>query len=128
MGIMHNSQKKQCWEGAPMKRLLILGIFVLAAVGQDVEPAPTVAQCQADQRLWLSKLQESDSLRFPTFNVLPRWGFEMGDCEKVDPDNESKYYNIGAETHALQATRLLNFIDRHGLREKFLAEDAAGKR
>jgi hypothetical protein len=44
-----------------MKRLLILSVFVLAAVGQDVQHAPTVAQCQADQRLWSAEIGKGDS-------------------------------------------------------------------
>jgi hypothetical protein len=66
-----------------MKRLLILGIFVLVAVGQDVQHAPTVAQCQADQRLWSSEIID-DTYPKPDIDVLQKWTREMRDCRKVD--------------------------------------------
>lgn len=54
--------------------LLIVFIFVFVAVGQEVQHAPTVAQCQADQRLWLSKLEDGDkSSALPEFDVLTKW-------------------------------------------------------
>jgi|HubBroStandDraft_6_1064221.scaffolds.fasta_scaffold517911_2 hypothetical protein len=41
-----------------MKRHLVLGCLVLAAsLAGQVQYAPTVAQCQADQRFWMSKLE-----------------------------------------------------------------------
>jgi hypothetical protein len=112
-----------------MKRLLILGVFVLAAVGQDVQHAPTVAQCQADQRLWLAKLESSppDST-LPAYNVLTRWETEMKDCQDVDPSNHLKYYTTQEEGSEAQGFRMINFLIRHGLWDKFIAEDAAGKR
>jgi hypothetical protein len=73
-----------------MKRVLILSVFVLAAVGQDVQHAPTVAQCQADQRLWLSHLEEDDPPHLPTFNVLVSWESEMNDCRTIDSTNSEK--------------------------------------
>jgi hypothetical protein len=72
------------------KRLLILSVFVLAAVGQEIQHAPTVAQCQADQRLWLSTVEEGDSPKLPSSNVLSNWSREMDDCGKVDPNNRFK--------------------------------------
>jgi hypothetical protein len=75
-----------------MKRLLVLGWPILATslVGQ-VEPAPTVAQCQADQRLWLSQLeaQPPDS-KLPDFNTLTHWETEMTQCQMVDSASQAK--------------------------------------
>lgn len=112
-----------------MKRLLILVSLILTAslVGQDVQHAPTVAQCQADQRLWLSEV-EGDSSQLPNFSTISAWGREMTNCEKVDPDNQHKYYNTAAEIMAEQESRLMDFVNRHGLGDKFVAEDAVGKR
>ena len=81
-----------------MERLLILGVFLLAAVGQDIQHAPTVAQCQAERRLWFSKLEENDSSGLPAWNVLSKWGSEMSDCEDVDADNQSKYSHVSSES------------------------------
>jgi len=46
-----------------VKRTLLAVAILIAvpAIGQEVEHAPTVAQCQADQRLWLSKLEGPES-------------------------------------------------------------------
>jgi|ERR1700678_725033 len=111
-----------------MKRLLILSIFVLAALGQDVQHAPTVAQCQADQRLWLSKIEEGDSPRLPKYDVLSEWDSEMTDCRRVDPNNKWAYYNTGEEIAEVKQTRLVDFVGRHNLWHQFKVEDEAGKR
>jgi len=108
----------------------MLAVVLVASltVGQDVQHAPTVAQCQADQRVWVADIEQVDSPRLPKYSVLSKWSHEMTDCEKVDPDNKGKYYNTGAEIDAMQAIRLMDFLDRHGLWAKFKEEDAAGKR
>jgi hypothetical protein len=113
-----------------MKRLLVVGCLVLSAslTGQ-IEHAPTVAQCQADQRLWFSVIErENSSELVPAFDILTQWHHEMRDCEKVDPDNKWTYYNTGAEINAEKITRMVSFLDRHGLWGQFKNEDAAGKR
>jgi hypothetical protein len=112
-----------------MKRLLVLSVFVLTAVGQDVQHAPTVAQCQADQRLWLSEIEEhGDSPRLPKFLEVDERRLEMLACKAVDPENRWRYYNTAAEIESLQEHRLNDFIARHDMWQKFLDEDAAGKR
>jgi len=121
-----------------MKYFLILAVVMATSLtvgwganqdaNQEVEHAPTVAQCQADQRLWMADLEEADSKQLPTFHVLTKWADEMTDCEKVDPDNKWGYYNTLTEIGAEKRTRLVNFLDRHGLWDKFKQEDEAGKR
>jgi hypothetical protein len=110
-----------------MKGLLILGIFVLAAVGQDVEHAPTVAQCQADQGLWISELLD-DTYPKPDIDVLQKWTREMRDCKKVDPEHKVDYYNTVGDIDSEELLRMVHFINRHNLLAEFKAEDAAGKR
>jgi hypothetical protein len=116
--------------GGTMKRqrLLVLVCLILTAslVGQ-VEHAPTVAQCQADQRLWFSEI-EGESSTLPKYDVLSEWAIEMGECKTVDPANFDKYYNLHGEIDAERALRMMHFIERHGLWTQFKAEDAAGKR
>jgi aldehyde:ferredoxin oxidoreductase len=108
--------------------LAVAILIAVPALGQEVEHAPTVAQCQADQRLWLSKLEADHGLDDVTFSTLVGWGTEMVQCEIVDPQNHLKYSQTNSEDIAERATRELNFISRHGLGQQFLAEDAAGKR
>lgn len=114
-----------------MKRLLILSVFVFVAVGQDIEHAPTVAQCQADQRLWLSEIEANDkdsSVQLPDMSVLHQWLREMNNCITVDPENKTRYYNTVGEIDAEMLLRTESFIRRHALWSKFMGEDAAGKR
>jgi hypothetical protein len=89
--------------------------------------APTVAQCQADQRLWLSDLEEPHN-SLPVYAVLGQWNVEMSVCETVDPDNFWKYYNTRGEISSERVIRLVDFLDRHNLTDQFKAEGAAGKR
>jgi hypothetical protein len=112
-----------------MKRFLFLTVVLVASLtlGQDVQHAPTVAQCQADQRLWLSKIG-GESSALPKYDVIMRWTSEMGDCQDVDPSNKFKYYNTQAEIIAEQQICLSHFLVRHQLWQKFIDEDAAGKR
>lgn len=109
-------------------RHLALAVFVLtASVTAQVEHAPTVAQCQADRRLWFSQL-EGESANEPMFAVLIKRGAEMEDCEQVDPDNELHYFNTRAEINAVELGRMTDFIQRHNLLKQFIEEDVAGKR
>lgn len=111
-----------------MKRLLIHGVFVLAAVGQDVQHAPTVAQCQADQRLWDAKLEEGDSPKVPTFDILVARESEMLDCQTVDSDHKAKYQHTEITIGGIEDLRLGHFLLRHKLSKQFMNEDAAGQR
>jgi hypothetical protein len=57
-------------------RTTVIAILILAtapAFAQQIEHAATVAQCQADQRLWLSRMEDTDDkLKDVTFDVLGR--------------------------------------------------------
>ena len=101
-------------------------IFTTSLTGQ-VEHAPTVAQCQAVQRLWRSQI-EGDAKTTLTFDKLTDMSGEMEACYKVDPPNATKYQDTEAEDMVIQATRMSSFIQRHHMWSQFLAEDAAGKR
>jgi hypothetical protein len=108
------------------KGLLMLTLLTASVAGQ-IEHAPTVAQCQADQRLWLSNLKGAQDT-LPIWGVLSQWEQEMRDCEKVDTDNFRKYNNTQVEIRAEKMSRLLEFLDRHNLVEQFKQEDAMGQR
>ena len=45
---------------------------------QEVQHAPTVEQCRADQRLWLHDLEEV-SLQ-PDYFTISNWSSEMDQC------------------------------------------------
>jgi hypothetical protein len=111
---------------ATMKRLLVLGLVLTASLTGQVEHAPTVAQCQADQRLWFSKIEDGNSTL--TFDALANMEREMIACHDVDPPNARDYYNTSCSATAAMAARMSKFIQRHRLWSQFEAEDAAAKR
>jgi hypothetical protein len=108
-------------------KVLVLLLFVVVSVTAQVEHAPTVAQCQADQRFWLASL-EGDTTNLPDYQVLRQWDNEMTVCEKVDPDKKWLYYNTSGEIDGVMITRLVDFLGRHNMWGQFKEEDAAGKR
>jgi len=103
-------------------------LFASLAVSQEIKHAPTVEQCRADQRLWLGKVENDPSVASVGYKELKSWGNEMLYCESVDPDYYNRYYNTDAEIAFVKLGRLIDFLDRHNLRDQFDAEDAAGKR
>lgn len=118
-----------------MKILLFaVGVSVLTVSlasgqpAQNVEHAPTVEQCQADQAYWFSKLEQTHGTNDVTYDTLQGWHREMDKCLAVDPANHWKYYNTMSESDAEVATRLMKFVNRHSLWQQFLDEDTAGKR
>jgi hypothetical protein len=115
-----------------MKGLVILGVILSASfvAGQgQIEHAPTVARCQADQRLWLAQLEvDARSNTLPTVDVIRTWSSGMMKCEDVDAANRLKYYDTESEIITERMLRLEHFLDRHDLWQKFKAEDAAGVR
>jgi len=80
-----------------MKCLLVLASLILTAslVGQ-VEHAPTVAQCQADQRLWLSKLLVDEKVKRDD---------RMIGCVAVDLNNQADY--VHTENRRIDGTIIL---------------------
>ena len=116
-----------------MKRSAGLAAILLTiSVTAQIEHAPTVEQCRADQRLWLSKLEDApiDVARtnLPSFDTIGAWSREMNDCKTVDPENKYRYYNVFAEIQAEQLFRAIHFLQRHNLDGNFIREDAEGKR
>lgn len=107
--------------------LIILIVFVFVAVGQEIQHAPTVAQCQADQRLWdYEFIHQSEKL--PDVGVLQKWNSEMRDCMKVDPQTQLQYVFTVGEIDAETELRMMHFLQRHNMLADFKTEDAAGKR
>lgn len=76
---------------------LCLCSLILKAQVQEVHHAPTVEQCRADRRLWQSKVEESDVVRYVSYTELYFWLFEMHECKKVDSGRDLSYYNTASE-------------------------------
>jgi hypothetical protein len=97
---------------------------------QEVQHAPTVDQCRADQRLWLSKLEvpKGAGVANVSYKELDGWFQEMYGCESVDPQHKIQYFNTWSETTIKQQMRLEDYLNRHRLYDQFVAEDAQGKR
>jgi hypothetical protein len=53
---------------------------------------------------------------------------EMNDCEVVDPENKTTYDHAFLIMFGAMGKRYGSFINRHQLREQFLAEDEQGTR
>jgi hypothetical protein len=107
---------------------VLVASFAFGKPAQNVEHAPTVQQCQADQAYWFSKLEQTHGTDDVTYGTLQGWHTEMDQCAVVDPSNRWKYYNTMSESDAEVATRLMRFVERHNLWKQFIAEDAAGVR
>ena len=113
---------------------LVLAFVILApsiAVVQYVEHTPTVAQCQAKQRLWRADIEESvqdHSAHLPGIHGIREWEQEMNDCEDIDPENRLQYHNTESELKVEEKMRMEDFLHHHQLWDKFITADADGER
>ena len=117
----------------PLALALIVVSLTTSLTTAQVEHAPTVAQCQADQRLWFAQVQGDaetigggDTLP-ANYTTLSQWRREMYDCG-ADAENRRKYTDTDRELAVIMKMRLADFIRRQQLWDKFLEEDAAGQR
>ena len=111
-----------------MRHFVALTLFILtASLTAQVEHAPTPAQCQSDQKLWMSIIEGPEESQ-PTYDVLNAWYFEMRKCDVVDPAKKFDYYNLRSEISTWQEVREFEFLHRHNLWNQFMEEDAAGQR
>ena len=116
-----------------MKRLVLTVILTSSLVSQVVSPpqsvehAPTVAQCQADQRLWGYRLTHEPE-KLPDVGVLQKWSSELRDCLTVDPPTQLQYIITVDEIDTEMELRMMHFLQRRNMLADFKTEDAAGKR
>lgn len=110
-----------------MKRLVFGWLILTASLTGQVEHAPTVAQCQADQRLWDYEFMHQ-SEKLPNVGVLQKWNSEMQDCMKVDRQTQLLYESTVVDIDAETELRMMHFLQRHNMLADFKTEDAAGKR
>jgi hypothetical protein len=117
-----------------VKIAFALCAFLLSLVisSQSQDHAPTVEQCRADQRLWLSVMHDEhafkDAVSQLSVETLKERSREMRDCFAVDSENARDYFDLVTGYGTELSGRYKNFIERHHLMTQFLAEDAAGKR
>ena len=129
-------------------RTIAITILILAtapAFAQQVEHAPTAAQCQADVAVWYSAEMSTEYLNAQTAwitdrkpNKTPAGKMkvseaiarmnEMFDCRLVDEEKSDLYQRAGNFYYGIYADRAIDFIGRHHLWPEFRKEDAEGLR
>jgi len=111
-----------------MKKLLvILAIFTMGAAAQDIQHAPTAAQCQADIAVW--KTQNKAHIEALPVNTLVGRANELSDCSKVlDGDGSELARTMRAIYDQHIENRYVHFLMRHGLGQQMVDEDAKGAR
>jgi hypothetical protein len=111
-----------------MKIVGLLFLLMIARVvhAQEVKHAPTVAQCQADMKLW--RAQSKDERTALPYAELYNRKTEMLDCSDIDETLESGYLKVAQNYIFEMGARTEHFIQRHDLIGEFIQEDKAGKR
>jgi hypothetical protein len=126
---------------------LLFGLLlVVPAPGQEHAHAPTLEQCKADGAVWgdsNAQLEYTEAqlafLKNGTRNhtdvnklsirELRKRMSEMLDCTKEVPVTETTdYVNVVSFYQIIEGDRAYDFIERHGLHDRFLLEDRQGKR
>jgi hypothetical protein len=114
-----------------MKKLwLLLAMAIPLQFIHAQEHLPTVAECRADQKLWLNKLEQNpprSGVANVSFGELNGWQGEMIECEFVDRKNKHRYYATSSEVVQEQSLRLLYLAKGHNLYDQFLADVVQGK-
>jgi hypothetical protein len=111
-----------------MKKLLvILAILTMDAAAQDIQHAPTAAQCQADIGVW--KAQNKAYIEALPVNSLVGRANELSDCSRVlDGDGSEWARTMRAVYNQHIENRYVHFLMRHGLGQQMVDEDAKGAR
>jgi hypothetical protein len=114
-----------------MKRTILIGLLcAISARSAQVEHAPSVKQCRADQVVWRTTLEDPTLSAAETFATFFAWSKEMLDCAKVDssPSRVFDYFKTASEASNAMGARETDFLMRHNLYDQFLEEDKQGKR
>ena len=127
-----------------IRRLLIVvfaGSFV--AISQEVKHAPTLEQCTADMNLWAGEIpgwpavsavqNGTRALTVKDMGERMRYIHDCGSAypslhKGTDPDKLPLPQSLISAYEGEIRNRLLDFVERHGLLDKFRQEDQAGKR
>jgi|SRR5580700_6017799 hypothetical protein len=109
------------------KILVILAMLTMSSAAQDIQHAPTAAQCQADIAVWTAQ-SKADIVALPV-NALVSRANELSDCSKVlDGDASEWARTMRAVYDQHIENRYVHFIMRHGLGQQMVDEDAKGAR
>jgi len=115
-------------------------LFVAPTFAQEVQHAPTAAQCQADAALWNSQKTDffitykntqdvrNTIIEKLTAKELFARSNEMFDCASVDSGRAKDYFATQDTYIELFLRRMNSFIQRHDLMDQFYQEDEAGAR
>jgi len=109
------------------KLLVMLAMFSMSAVAQDIQHAPTAAQCQADIAVW--KAESKVDIEALAVNTLVGRANELSDCSKVlvgDGSELARTLRAVYDQHI--ENRYAHFVMRHGLGQQMVDEDAKGAR
>jgi hypothetical protein len=129
-------------------RTIAITILILAtapAFAQQIEHAPTAAQCQADVAVWYSNEIATEYMNAQTawvtdgkpnkteggkmsFTEATARMHEMFECQLVDKGKVGLYHEAGTFFYGIYADRAIDFIERHHLWAEFRKEDAEGLR
>jgi len=115
-----------------LQRVLIALVLlsIVLCVAQTKDQPVTLEQCRADYKLWtapnltLSKQELS-------LEVLNSRAKELLYCEmdyRDDPTERLQWMTLENQFSSAIQVRYMHFIDRHGLSNLFLEEDAKGER
>jgi len=105
---------------------VVVVVLSLAAVAQDIQhaPVPQSIQCRADATAWV----KADAVHKATYRTLELESAEFVACDDSDRDYRLLYRNALMVIQAEYKHRLLDFLNRHGMLDAFVAEDEGGKR
>jgi hypothetical protein len=99
----------------PLWQIPLILILTALLQPQETKHAPTVEQCRADGKLWLSQFESSEDesrIDVPTLSSRLK---VMIDCKSVDPEKKTLYRDVGSLILSAQAVRMQAFLFRHGL-------------
>ena len=124
---------------------LLLGLVAKAPAvqAQEIQHAPTVDQCTADEKLWGSydvqnEYQEAESRHLrdgiPNHTDIARLsilqltsrGKEMNDCARVV--TAQPFLDVANFYLSVVEDRYSSFVKRHGLMKQMVKEDVEGQR
>jgi hypothetical protein len=111
-----------------MKILAIL-LLILSTAAQAQQHAPTAEQCRVDAALWTAQQGTGDlhsALDKISVQELKERAVEMDGCAITaeGKDDMLKYMVMTIGYMAEEDVRQAAFIERHGLKSQFIAEDA----